>query len=390
MEVSIVSLKTWQAVVQAALVLLLAVQGVLLAASHGALALFSLAIAAVLTAAAVWVFRSHSALEREIVWLKGTLDAVPQPITVTDMNMRWIFVNKVVEGLLGKSCQQIRGRHCSEWGAAICKTDKCGIRSLRSGRPRTEYMQTMPDGSSRAMTVDASYITDQKGRRIGHVEIVTDSHAGYELQSIYSRIASSLEEVSSTMTEMDAQVKENAAHASQANQSASAARTAIRDGRGKVDGLADAMRHVSQTSRRILGINKTVDEIAFQTNLLALNAAVEAARAGEAGAGFAVVAEEVRSLARKAADAARETSELITTATNDIQAGASLAEEASTALSSIESSAGQLDSLVDLIAQASAQQSTGISAVSQAIHDLERSTLAHVQNTTSANLVQIK
>ncbi len=370
----------------------LAVGGVAvaLAGAQGILAsllgLMSLAQAA----GVVWTYRTHRELDRRIVWLKGTLDAVPQPITVTDMNMRWIFVNKVVEGLLGKKSEQIEGRLCSEWGAAICNTEKCGIRSLRSGRPRTEYMQKMPDGASRSMTVDTSYIQDDEGRRIGHVEIVTDSHSKYELESLYSRIASSLEEISSTMTEMDAQVKENAEHATAANERAAAARVAINEGGEKVHGLADAMRKVNQASKRILGINKTVDEIAFQTNLLALNAAVEAARAGEAGAGFAVVAEEVRSLARKAGDAARETSELITAAAADIQKGAGLAEDAATALKTIDSSAGSLDELVGMIAQASGQQSAGISSISQALHDLEKSALTHAHQTMAQNLVQIR
>ncbi len=374
------------------LLIALAVGGtaVALAGEHGRIAAL-LAVASLVQAAETWwTYKTQRELERRNVWLKGTLDAVPQSITVTDMNMRWIFVNKVVEGLLGKKSTQIEGRLCSEWGATICNTEKCGIRSLRSGRPRTESMQKMPDGSSRAMTVDTSYIHDEEGRRIGHVEIVTDSHSKYELESLYSRIASSLEEISSTMTEMDAQVKENAGHAAAANERAAAARSAINEGGEKVHGLADAMRQVNQASKRILGINKTVDEIAFQTNLLALNAAVEAARAGEAGAGFAVVAEEVRSLARKAGDAAHETSELITAAAADIQRGAGLAEEAAVLLRTIDESAGSLDELVRMIAQASVQQSAGISSISQALNDLEKSALTHAHQAMAQNLVQIR
>jgi methyl-accepting chemotaxis protein len=192
------------------------------------------------------------------------------------------------------------------------------------------------------------------------------------------------------MTEMDAQVKESAGHAAAANQKAAEARSAIKDGGEKVQGLTDAMRQIGAASKRILGINKTVDEIAFQTNLLALNAAVEAARAGEAGAGFAVVADEVRSLARKASAAAQETSELITAAASDIQKGTNLADDAAAALETIGSSAGSLDKLVGLIAQASGQQSTGISAVSQAILELEKSALTQAHQTMAKDLVQIR
>lgn len=343
-----------------------------------------------LVAGAWHVYRLVAALRLQVLWLKGTLDAVPQPITVTDLNMKWIFVNKVTEGLLGKNSRQIQGRHCSEWGAAICGTGKCGIQSLRSGRPRTEYMQSMPDGGSRAMTVDTSYILDAGGNRMGHVEIVTDTHAKYELESIYSQIASSLEEISSTMTELDAQVKDNASHADEANRNAADARRAVGAGRETVTGLAEAMKQISLASRRILGINKTVDDIAFQTNILALNAAVEAARAGEAGAGFAVVADEVRNLARKAAEAARETSELIGTAATEIDRGAGLADQAAAALATIEDSSKSVHNLVGMMAQASGQQSSGISAISQAIHQLEQSALSHAHNSMAGDLVQIR
>ncbi|HPT26533.1 MAG TPA: methyl-accepting chemotaxis protein, partial [Bryobacteraceae bacterium] len=135
---------------------------------------------------------------------------------------------------------------------------------------------------------------------------------------------------------------------------------------------------------------KTVDDIAFQTNILALNAAVEAARAGEAGAGFAVVADEVRNLARKAAEAARETSELIGTAATEIDRGAGLADQAAAALATIEDSSKGVHNLVGMMAQASGQQSSGISAISQAIHQLEQSALSHAHNSMAGDLVQIR
>jgi methyl-accepting chemotaxis protein len=225
---------------------------------------------------------------------------------------------------------------------------------------------------------------------MGHVEIVSDSHSQFELEALHSRIASSIEEVGSTMTEMAAQVEESAGHATAANQSAVSAREAIGGGRRKVDGLAEAMRQINQTSGRILRINKTVDEIAFQTNILALNAAVEAARAGEAGAGFAVVADEVRNLARKAAEAARETADLLSATAADIQRGSALADEAAGSLSRIEKSAEELDKLVGMIAQASSRQSTGIGAVTQAIHDLERNALAVAHQKLAGDLVQLR
>jgi len=100
--------------------------------------------------------------------------------------MHWVFVNKTTEQLLNRTRQQVKGRHCSEWRAHISNTDKCGIESLRSGRPRTSYMQDMGNGTSRGMQVDSSYIVDHSGNRLGHVEIVNDVHAQNEAICIQS------------------------------------------------------------------------------------------------------------------------------------------------------------------------------------------------------------
>ena len=144
-------------------------------------------------AAAAWWFALLRARKTDwrIDFLEGALDAVPQPLTATDLDMHWVFINKTTESLLRKSRTAVAGRHCSEWQAHICNTDKCGIRSLRQGRPRTNYLQDMGDGTRRAMQVDTSYIADRRGERIGHVEIVTDVQAQTELSGVYSNIASS-------------------------------------------------------------------------------------------------------------------------------------------------------------------------------------------------------
>ena len=121
------------------------------------------------TLVAAWfIVQSARAIDRRMDFLEGTLDAVPQPITVTDLNMNWVFVNKTTESLLRRSRAQVFGHHCSEWQAHICNTEQCGIRSLRNGRPQTHYMQDMGDGTQRSMQVDTTYITDNHGKRIGH------------------------------------------------------------------------------------------------------------------------------------------------------------------------------------------------------------------------------
>jgi methyl-accepting chemotaxis protein len=328
-------------------------------------------------------------MEQQINWLRGTLDAVPQPITVTDLDMGWVFVNKVTEGLLKRRNEEIRGHHCSEWKADICGTDKCGIASLRAGRPRTEYLQGMPDGSQLCMQVDTSYIRDRAGQPIGHVEIVTDIQSRYELEGIHQKIAAALEEVTSSMMELDAQVKSNAGRAGEASRHAGLSRETVTSGNQQMTALSRAMEAISESSQKISRINKVIEEIAFQTNLLALNAAVEAARAGQAGAGFAVVADEVRNLAARASDASRESNTLLSSAAAAVREGARHVGSVDSVLKQLDTLAGQIDVVLGEIALASTEQAQGISAVTQALHSLEQSTHQSAGTQRPSALVQI-
>jgi methyl-accepting chemotaxis protein len=333
--------------------------------------------------------RTVRAIERRTAFLEGTLDAVPQPLTVTDLNMHWVFVNKTTEQLLKRTREQVKGRHCSEWQAHICNTDKCGIASLRKGRPRTNYMQDMGDGTSRGMQVDTSYIVDKSGKRLGHVEIVTDVHSQNELGDLHSKLASSLEEMTSTMTEIEAQTKSNANHATDASKLANTTRQTIGAQVGEIRHLNEVMHAIQESSQQITRINKVIDEIAFQTNILALNAAVEAARAGEAGAGFAVVADEVRNLAGRAGEAAKQTSDLIERSTTAVRQGVDLASQVAQSLTGIDGDAQKVDGIVEQIARASSEQSDAISALTKAISDLGSTTLKSAGGGRATDLVRI-
>jgi len=329
-----------------------------------------------LCCALAWLtLRSTRSMQRYTTFMEGTLDAVPQPLTVTDLDMHWVFVNKTTEQLLKKTRQQVKGRHCSEWQAHICNTDKCGIASLRNGRPRTNYMQDMGNGTFRGMQVDTTYIADKSGKRLGHVEIVTDVHAQNELGSLHSKLAASLEEMSSTMTEIEAQTKSNASNATDASKLANATSRTIDGQVAEIRRLNEVMLVIQKTSQQITRINKVIDEVAFQTNILALNAAVEAARAGEAGAGFAVVAGEVRNLAGRAGEAAKQTSELVENSIAAVGQGVDLAAQVAQSLAAIEGKAQQVDGIVEQIARASSEQSQALSALTEAISNLSSTAL---------------
>jgi methyl-accepting chemotaxis protein len=184
--------------------------------------------------------------------------------------------------------------------------------------------------------------------------------------------ASSIEELTASLSEIAGQTRQNAINAGQANDLALAARDSAADGKVQMGELQQAMTAINESSAKISKVIKVIDDIAFQTNLLALNAAVEAARAGQYGKGFAVVAEEVRNLAQRSANAAKETTEMIEGSIKKVQAGTQIANGTASALVKIVDSVEKATELVGGIAKASndqamavAQVNTGIEQVSQ-------------------------
>ncbi|MCX7748311.1 MAG: methyl-accepting chemotaxis protein [Clostridia bacterium] len=186
--------------------------------------------------------------------------------------------------------------------------------------------------------------------------------------------ASSIEELTSSMTQIAAQTKQNAVNANQANELAELAKTQALQGNDQMKGMLKAMEDINQSSSNISKIIKVIDEIAFQTNILALNAAVEAARAGQHGKGFAVVAEEVRNLAARSANAAKETTVLIEGSIGKVEDGTVIANETAKALTQIVDGIAKAASLVGNIAAASNEQATGISQVNQGISQVSQVT----------------
>jgi methyl-accepting chemotaxis protein len=186
--------------------------------------------------------------------------------------------------------------------------------------------------------------------------------------------ASNLQQTAASMEQMNATVKNNAETARQATQLASSASAVAEQGGQVVDEVVATMEDIATSSRRISDIIGVIDGIAFQTNILALNAAVEAARAGEQGRGFAVVAGEVRNLAQRSAESAREIKSLIGTSVEKVEAGTRQVGHAGTTMNDI---VGQVKRVADMIAEISAatiEQTTGISQVSDAVAQLDQVT----------------
>jgi methyl-accepting chemotaxis protein len=188
--------------------------------------------------------------------------------------------------------------------------------------------------------------------------------------------AAALEETSASMEEMASMTRTSADHSQQVASLMSDVDARVQSSNQALGTMVTSMAEIRDASQQVGRIIKTIDQIAFQTNILALNAAVEAARAGEAGMGFAVVAEEVRSLAQRSAQAAKDTATLIQESIEKTQAGSGQVEQVATAIGGIVDSVARVKGLVHDVSVAGRQQAQGIGQVSQAIADMERVTQA--------------
>ncbi|MGO3058090.1 MULTISPECIES: methyl-accepting chemotaxis protein [Halomonas] len=195
-----------------------------------------------------------------------------------------------------------------------------------------------------------------------------------DLSSRTEQQASALAETASAMEQLNSTVKLNAENSEQASQEAQSASQLATKGGDAVHQVVDTMNELNQSSQEIAGITSTIDSIAFQTNILALNASVEAARAGEHGRGFAVVAEEVRNLAQRSAEAAREINQLIASNLDRVKHGNQRAEEASKSTEEIVAAIDRVTTIMQEISNASAEQSAGVQEVGQAVTEMDQVT----------------
>jgi methyl-accepting chemotaxis protein len=225
---------------------------------------------------------------------------------------------------------------------------------------------------SRRLSASADMLDAAAGQVASAAQQITG--ASQALAEGASEQAASLEETSASLEEMASMTRRNAENAQSAKDLAAQTRGAADAGANDMREMSEAMDAIKGASDNIAKIIKTIDEIAFQTNILALNAAVEAARAGEAGMGFAVVAEEVRNLAQRSAQAAKETAEKIEDCIFKSEAGVGISTKVAGRLEEITAKARQVDELVAEIATASREQSQGIDQVNTAVTQMDKVT----------------
>ena len=200
--------------------------------------------------------------------------------------------------------------------------------------------------------------------------------------------AASLEETAAALDEITATVKRSSAGAVEASKVVGSTRADAERSSVVVRGAVEAMNQIEKSSQSISQIIGVIDEIAFQTNLLALNAGVEAARAGDAGRGFAVVAQEVRALAQRSADAAKEIKTLISTSSQQVGQGVAMVGQTGEALQAIVTKVSEIDALVSEIAAGGAEQATGLNEVNAAVNQMDQTVqqnAAMVEQSTAAS-----
>jgi methyl-accepting chemotaxis protein len=363
-----------------------------------------------------WLFVAASAFALFAIWrhhktkelLGGILNSLPFPVTVTDMSRNWIYINSAVEGLLGKKLSQVRGTQCSNWGAAICNTHKCGIETLERGGTETYFTQWGLN-----FKVDIAYVLGSRKNKIGRCECVTNITEIAQLAQKLSKILEDLPDSCKQLTDdfgiltrvselfsantlsqhdkagflthVTSEFHNNLAQSldqAHATRDVSLATSQTMQGSNEsMRSLMEAVGEISTSSQKISQIIDEIQGIADQTDMLALNAAIEAARAGNAGKGFAVVAEEVRKLANRSSEAAQNITELIKMSSNSIAHGTNLSLSVSASLNEVVEKAKKSAELISTMAQQLDNQGEMMNEMDSNVTDLSTS----VRQNTEAN-----
>ncbi len=290
--------------------------------------------------------------------LQDTVFRIARPVVIGNTGTPWSVIVSIQEGRVLATARSLRNTSLLIGGITLAAV--LGVVlfvATRITRPVMRISEELQSGADLASRSSA--------------EISSSSQT---LAASSSEQAASLEETSASLEELSSMTRRNTDGARQARTLADATRSSAETGARQMRDMVEAMNSIKASSDSVAKIIKTIDEIAFQTNILALNAAVEAARAGEAGAGFAVVAEEVRALAQRSATAARETSDQISAALVRANHGVEICGQVAGSFDHILGKARELNTFVAEIATASEEQSGGITQINKAVTQMDHST----------------
>ncbi len=285
-----------------------------------------------------------------------------------------------------KAEEQTRNIVLGQMGEALAKLSQGDLTARMSGLPPA-FVPAENDFNSAMAALQQTIEGVVSGIRSISTASAEIRSASDDLAMRNEQQAASLEETVAAMNQVTASVKDTAANAGEVRQAMDGAHRQASEGGLVVKQATEAMAAIEQSAQQISQIISVIDGIAFQTNLLALNAGVEAARAGDAGKGFAVVANEVRALAQRSADAARDIKNLITTSTEQVGNGVELVGQTGSLLERIVGSVGEINELVRGIADAAATQAENLQQVNAAVGEMDRMTqqnAAMVEQSTAA------
>ncbi|MDP4153671.1 MAG: methyl-accepting chemotaxis protein [Bacillota bacterium] len=254
------------------------------------------------------------------------------------------------------------------------------ITQMSKGNFSIDKMPDLP-GDYQALPIAINLIIDSLNELLGRISETSEQVAAGSTRVLEgsqmlsdgaSEQASSVEELTASVTQISAQTRKNAEDAVEANRLADTVKQSASSGNSNMNDMLQSMSDIGEASSNISKIIKVIDDIAFQTNILALNAAVEAARAGQYGKGFAVVAGEVRSLAAKSAEAAKETTDLIEGTVRKVSVGTEIANKTADALSKIVTGVDKVSTYVNDISTASNEQALGIAQIDQGLQQVSQ------------------
>jgi len=301
---------------------------------------------------------ANSAAYSRMMWILGTILVAVLAVIL----LCWSGLRKIVLTPLNESIDHIRH---------IARGDLTHTIVVQGRNEMTQLAASLHEMQQSLMRTVSQVRDGSDAIFTGASEI---SAGNNDLSARTEQQAASLEQTAASMEQLTATVKQNAENARQASQLALSASQTAEKGGSVVDGVVKTMSEIAGSSKKIADITSVIDGIAFQTNILALNAAVEAARAGEQGRGFAVVAGEVRNLAQRSAQAAKEIKGLIDDSVNRVSIGSQLVGTAGETMNDIVSAVTRVTDIMGEIASASDEQSRGIDQVGEAVTEMDRVT----------------
>lgn len=330
------------------------------------IAIFSIAILACAITLSIYVIRS---ITRPMKMIEGAM----VKLSGGDLNVNVDYVSKDEFGILANSVSVMvltLKKYIGEIDRILSEIAKGNL---------TVTTEIEFEGDFSKIKDSLGYIVNKLNETLYQINVTAEqvdsgavqvSDGAQALSSGATEQASSVEELSASIEEIAEQVQANAENAKKANEYSMEAGKGVENGNKLMQQMLSAMQSISESSAKISNIIKVIDDIAFQTNILALNAAVEAARAGAAGKGFAVVAEEVRNLAAKSAEAAKQTTELIASSSDTVVVGQKIADKTAKALVDISEKAQLAVDIMNEIAAASDEQATAVNHIRTGVEEI--------------------